>query len=156
MEDQTMELDNHLNTETNLALSSKGKKDFRSIANWCLFFSILGIIFSGLMILGGLAMTSVMGAFPGGSEIGGVLTIVYLILGFVYALPVYYLFKFSTKMKGALTRNDTADFNDAINKLKTHFLIMGIFTIVVIVLYVVFAVAMVGGMASGMANEWAL
>lgn len=156
MDNQSSELDNHLNDSADITLSIDGKKDFRTMANWCIFFSILGFLFSAMMLIGGLAMSSVLGGMAGMGGYTSALTYLYIFMGFVYALPVYFLFKFATKMKGALTRNNSIDFNDAINKLKTHFAIMGVMTIIMVVVYIIFIFAIVGGITSGMANEWAL
>jgi hypothetical protein len=57
-------------------------------------------------------------------------------MGLLYFFPVLYLFNFSKKMKNALSNNKTVDFTLAFKNLKSHYKFIGIFTIVIISMYV--------------------
>lgn len=125
----------------------------KEISTWTYFLSILGFIGIGLMLLFGTFFSVAMGMMPEGNPYEGLgidmsyFGMVYIVLGLIYFFPVLYLFNFSRKMKSALNSNDNDELTTAFSNLKSHYKFLGVFTIVIISLYVmILVVAMIAGM----------
>ncbi len=134
MEDQEI-----LTEETReLTVNQRTKKYLNQIRNWTMFFAVLGFVGIGIMVVAGLFVSTIFSAYnPSGSMPAGYqyLGFVYVVLAMVYLPPLVYLLKFSTKMKDAIYKSDNFSLENAFRNLKSHFKFMGIFTIVMIVLY---------------------
>ncbi len=124
-------------------------------AKWGKFLSIIGFILSGLMALMGLFAGSIfsstlsqmegMGAGFGGS----MFTLIYLVFAILWFFPCLYLFRFATKAQLALRSSEQQTLNNSFRNLKSCFRFMGIFTIIMLVLYaIVFVVAIGAAMVS--------
>ncbi|WP_162183657.1 DUF5362 family protein [Wocania ichthyoenteri] len=70
----------------------------------------------------------------------GYFGLIYVVMALIYFFPIYYLFNFSRKMKSALSTANKDDFKSAFTNLKSHYKYMGIFTIVIISIYVLIIV----------------
>lgn len=110
-------------------------------AKWGKFLAVMGYIGTGLLVLLGVGVTLMGGAFselfPGGAggvNIGAV-GLVYVALGALYFFPVYYLHQFSLKIKQGLTSQDSQDVTTGFQNLKSLFKFMGICAIVVLSIY---------------------
>lgn len=118
----------------------------KETSTWTYILSIIGFIGIGLMILAGIIFSITMGGMLGGNpyESLGIdisyFGMIYILLGLIYFLPVLYLFNFSRKMKRALSLNTNEDLTAAFSNLKSHYKFLGVFTIVIISLYVLIAV----------------
>ncbi|MBO3097722.1 DUF5362 family protein [Gelidibacter pelagius] len=124
----------------------------KETSTWTYFLSILGFIGIGLMILGGLFFSLMMNMMPGGNPYAGLgvdmsyFGLIYVVIALFYFFPVLYLFNFSRKMKGALRSNNNDELTAAFSNLKSHYKFVGIFTIVIMSLYVLILVfAMIAG-----------
>ena len=130
-----------------LVVSSKSKSFLREISKWTFFFSILGFISIAVTLIGAILiatlyapMLNMVSQQQGLPAIGLPLAITYVVTALLYFMPVWYLFKFSRKMKSALaTKNDDV-LADAFENLKSHFKFLGVLTIIVISLYVLLIV----------------
>ena len=130
-----------------LVVNSKSKSFLREIARWTFFFSILGFISIALTLIAAILIATVYAPMlnmvsqqQGLPAIGLPLAITYVVSALLYFMPVWYLFKFSRKMKSALaTKNDDV-LADAFENLKSHFKYIGVLTIIVISLYVLLVV----------------
>lgn len=136
-----------------LEVGDEIKGYLKETAKWAYLLSILGFVGIGFMVIGGISFTflSSMNTFPMNSANGmgnfvGI-GIVYIVLALVYFFPIMYLFKFSSKMKKALGSNNNADFKIAFSNLKAHYKYIGIFSIVIISLYVLILIGVAGGAA---------
>lgn len=125
----------------------------KEIANWSYFLAIIGFIFIGFMVLGGLFAGVILGSMMGDEMLGmmavgpGLLSGMYLVMALVYFFPVFYLYRFSTKAKIALRSGSDMELTDAFENLKSHYKFLGILTIVIIGLYFLFFLfAGLGGM----------
>ena len=132
-----------------LTLNSRSKSFLRETAKWTKFLSIMGFIGMGLMIIfsffAGTIFENLPNAQPMPIDMGMTLTITYLILAVIYFFPIYYLFQFSNKMKAALLTKNDDTLSDAFEVLKSHYKFVGVFTIIILSLYVLlFVVAMLG------------
>ena len=130
-----------------LVVTSKSKTFLREIARWTFFFSILGFIGITFLLIAGIligftyaSVLDMVSQQQGLPALGLPLAISYVVSALVYFMPVWYLFKFSRKMKSALaTKNDDV-LADAFENLKSHFKFIGVLTIIVISLYVLLIV----------------
>ena len=125
----------------------------KETSTWTYFLSILGFIGIGLMLLFGVFFSVVMGLISGGNPYEGLgmdmsyFGLIYIVLALLYFFPVLYLFNFSRKTKLALKTNNNDDLTTAFSNLKSHYKFMGVFTIVVISIYILaFVIAMIAGM----------
>ena len=137
-----------------IVLDKKSLTYLTETRKWTMFFAVLGFIFIGLMVLGALFLMVFGMAGHGfgsnrGAMVGGAMSIVYLLFGFLYFFPIYYLLKFSVNMKKAIEQNEHKDFAVAFEYLKSHYKFIGILTIVILSLYILIGIiAAIVGMAS--------
>lgn len=137
----------------------------REAAKWATFLSILGFIIIAFMVFGGLIMIAaggMMGSAEGMEGMpsgmgemaffsGGVLGTIYLLAALLYFFPVYYLYKFASKLKASFANNNTEELTSAFENLKSHYKFMGILAIITIVLYILGIIAaVVVGVSSAM------
>ncbi|MGC1631594.1 MAG: DUF5362 family protein [Gelidibacter sp.] len=100
----------------------------------------------GLMFLAGVIFSVTMGGILGDNSYNdfgidmSYFGIIYIVMGLIYFFPVLYLFNFSRKMKSALSLNTNEDLTAAFSNLKSHYKFLGVFTIVIISLYVLIVV----------------
>lgn len=132
----------HLNNEAVGAL--------RESAKWSFFLSILGFIGIGFMVLAGLFMSTMMAGIPSGTmgsspfaAIQGVLGGVYIVMALLYFFPVFYLYKYASGMKTALSSNDSALLTNSLVYLKSHHKFLGVTAIVVISIYILMIIGFV-------------
>ncbi|MUV04963.1 hypothetical protein GN157_14700 [Flavobacterium rakeshii] len=137
-----------------LQITNESKEYLRVAAKWSGFLAIVGFVFLGLGALGGfsmLALGSAMGSAMGGAMgglSGSVFGIFYLLVVALAFIPTLYLYKFSSRTKQALLSNRTEDLTESMKNLKSYFRFMGIFTLIVIVLYILLIVIGIGAAAS--------
>ncbi|UAM99298.1 DUF5362 family protein [Polaribacter litorisediminis] len=130
-----------------LTLNSNSKSFLREISKWTFFFAILGFLSSAFLIIAAILiatmyapMFEVLGQQQGIPFLGFVGAAIYAVSGILYVVPVWYLFQFSRKMKLALATKNDDTLADAFMMLKSHFKFIGVFTIIVISLYVLLIV----------------
>lgn len=144
-----------------LSLNDLAINSLRESAKWTMFLSIVGFIFIGLMLIGGLFTIVSLSAVPDEPTFGSYspfgalksfIGIFYIIMAAVYFFPILYLYKYSKGTKEALNFNNSEVLAEALANLKSHHKFLGIMTIVILSLYVL---AIIGGfifaasMASG-------
>ncbi|MGE0077398.1 MAG: hypothetical protein AB7S48_06035 [Bacteroidales bacterium] len=136
-------MENHFNTETKndtIEIGKEGLSHIYETRKWTMFLSILGFVFIGLMMLAALSILFVGGK---GMLYGiGFLGIMLIFIA-IYFFPIYYLFKFSELSKEALSSRSSELMSNALMYLKKHYQFMGIFTIVILGIYllvIIFAV----------------
>ncbi len=102
------------------------------------------------MVLAGLFMSTMMAAIPSGAMgnsplagIQGVLGGVYIVMALLYLLPVFYLYKYASGMKTALSSNDSALLSSSFVYLKSHHKFLGVTAIVVISMYILMIIGFV-------------
>lgn len=148
--------------EEKLSLNDLAIAALRESAKWCMFLSIIGFIFIGLMVIGGLFMTvamsaissmpndpySQMGASNPFMAIKGFIGLIYILLALLYFFPIYYLFNYAKGTKQALESGNSEVLSKALVNLKSHHKFLGIMTIVIISLYIIGIIAVVAFAAS--------
>ena len=122
-----------------LVLTYESVSYLQAIAKWTTFFSILGFVFIGIMVVFGLLMTTFMPTFfaNSGNPIMSYLGFIYVVFALIYIMPVIYLYRFSTIAKKAISKNDSNDIITALKNLKSHFKSVGIITILILFLYLI-------------------
>ena len=116
-----------------IELNEDSISHLRETAKWANFLAILGIIVLSLMVLGGIFMTLIATAVL---PIGGIfMFFIYLVFAAVYAVPIYYLYKFAQTTKYALNSLNSFQLAEALGYLKSTFKFMGILAIAMLCLY---------------------
>ena len=64
--------------------------------------------------------------------------LIYVLIGLLYFFPVFYLFKFSSKVRTALATKNTQELDAAFENLKSHYKFIGILMIITLSIYVLF------------------
>jgi len=135
---------------------------------WALFLAIMGFISGGFMLLSGVSSAAIIpfmsaiGDQPSGlpsafgSGIFAFTAVFYVVGGAIYGITSYYLVRYSQAI-GRVTRTRTFEsVEGALATQQKFWKIVGITTIILIVLTMLFMVAIVGysmSMASSLAND---
>lgn len=136
-----------------LQISPASQNFLNEAAKWGKFLSIIGFIFCGILIIVAFFIPAIylkLATSNGlSSEMAGTLTtaitVVYLVLAVILFFPCYYLNKFSVKMRLALNAASQENFEDSLKNLKSLFKFYGIFTIIILSIYVlIFILATLG------------
>jgi hypothetical protein len=122
-----------------LTITSAAKGFLKETAKWCKFLSILGFVGLGLLFLSSFFISSVYSNLPQAAampfNLGIVMTVVYILIIAIYIFPLYYLYQFSLKLKKALLSKDEKILADAFEMLKSHYKFIGVFTIIMLSIY---------------------
>lgn len=126
-----------------LNLEEQSKSFLAESARWGKFLAIVGFVVCALVVIVGIYLAtagSEMAYQYGGRSsfrgIGGAMAIGYIIVALIYFFPCLYLLRFSNHMKAALAANDQANLTASFQNLKSMFKFVGIFTIIIISIYV--------------------
>jgi len=115
-------------------------KSLNTIRKWTMFISITGLISLGVMFFFGLLTGTFLSVFNSPEEglrvkeIAGVLGLLGMLL--VYLFPILFLFNFSKNATLALVEHDQKALKKAFKNLKYFFGSLGIFTIILLAVYV--------------------
>lgn len=112
-------------------------------AKWGKFLAILGFIVSGLLILGGIAMSFVLNKISGADELVPVnlpfspffLSIIYIAIAVIYLIPCIFLNTFSNNAIKAVNLSSTEKMTTSLRNLRNLFVFIGISTIVLLTIY---------------------
>ncbi|WP_341901205.1 DUF5362 family protein [Fluviicola taffensis] len=132
--DQNIELDSE-----KLKITNSIKQNLLTTAKWARFLAIVGFIFTGFLGIASLiilvtAMTTGFGPLI-------LMGFVYLVLTVVMLFPGLYLIRFAGATEKGLNSNKQSEFDYGIENLKSLFKFMGIYTIVLIGVYILFFLA---------------
>jgi len=135
-----METELYDNTPASITLTLQAESFLRNTAKWGKFIAIVGFVFTGFMVLAGLFSGLIMGGIfnqntVAGSFSSGFLT-TFSFISVLYFIPLFYLYKFSIRMKGALDTRDDEMAAQSLGSLKSLFTFLGILTILVIGFYI--------------------
>jgi hypothetical protein len=123
-----------------LTITSTAKGFLKETAKWCKFLSVLGFVGLGLLFLSSFFISSVYSNMPQAAAVpfnlGIVMTVVYILIIAIYIFPLYYLYQFSLKLKKALLSKDEKILADAFEMLKSHYKFIGVFTIIMLSIYI--------------------
>jgi hypothetical protein len=74
-------------------------------------------------------------------NLGTAITIFYILMIAIYIFPLYYLYQFSVKLKKAVTSKDDEVLASAFEMLKSHYKFVGVFTIIMLSIYILAGIA---------------
>jgi hypothetical protein len=133
-----------------LTITSAAKGFLKETAKWCKFLSVLGFVGLGLLLLSSFFISTIYGNMPQAAtmpfNLGIVMTVVYILIIAIYVFPLYYLHQFSLKLKKALLSKDNKTLADAFEMLKSHYKFVGVFTIIMLSIYILAGILGVMGM----------
>lgn len=115
-----------------LIIDDFSKENLLETTKWMYFLSIIGFISIGLMALAGLVLLVFGQKFRSGTITG----IGYIIGAGLYIFPLLYLYKSAVNFKKAIAFKDQLAVTDGFDNLKSHYKFIGIFTIIVLSIYV--------------------
>ena len=134
-----------------IELEEEALKDLDTTRKWSMFLAILGFIFIGLLVIGGLIASLVMSVFKTQNAVLGITEIMVFVVVFVFMLiyffPVLYLFRFSKHTANAVKTLDKQEMQNAFKYLRKYYVYIGILTIVVLAIYFVAAIIAGASMA---------
>lgn len=121
-------------------------------SKWAKFLSVMGFIGLGFMVLGGVFIMSMGNTMFGGASFRGgyssmnpaLFGLIYIAMAALYFFPVLYLYRFSTAVRDGLDMKNNDDITKGFENLKSHYKFIGIFTIIILSLYVLM---FIGGIA---------
>ena len=131
-------MEQHDLLSNDLLINSISQENLNSAARWGRFLSIVGFVFCGLMLIGGLLIQTIMpsfGSYSYGNPIIKYLGTVYIILAIILFFPCLYLIKFSNKMQEALRSSNQESLDNAFVNLKAMFKFYGVVTIIILCFY---------------------
>jgi len=123
-----------------LIITEQIRYSLNETRRWTKFLSIMGFIGIGLIVLLALFIGSILNFVASMSPTPFqfptfFITFIYLVIALLYFFPVFYLYRFSTKMEIALRDNDETELASSFENLKAMFKYIGIMTIVVMSIY---------------------
>ncbi len=120
-----------------LTLSAADLGYLREIKKWAKFLGIVGFVLTGLMVLLGFGMGTIMGSFSN-EDIpipGYVFGILYVLIALLYFFPSLFLYRYSTHLSAALARRDNQELTKAFSNEKSFFKFWAILMIVILIIY---------------------
>jgi amino acid transporter len=146
-------MQNALTELERLTITNTARNLLEETAKWCKFLAILGFIGLGLLLLSSFYISSIYSKMPQAVTMpfnfGIIMTIGYLFVVVLHIFPIYYLYQFSVKMKKALDSKNDDTLASGFEMLKSHYKFAGVFTIIVLSIYVLFAiVSVIGGLGT--------
>ena len=132
-----------------LTLTSAAKGFLKETVKWCKFLSILGFIGLGLLLLSSFFISTIYANMPQAASmpfnLGTAMTIFYILMIAIYIFPIYYLYQFSVKLKKALTSKDDEVLAIAFGMLKSHYKFVGVFTVIMLSIYILAGIVVLLG-----------
>lgn len=142
-----------------LSLDPNGKAHLAEAARWAKFIAIVGFIMCGLVVLFGIFFSSIFANLSssarytpydtysqGAGSFATMMAIIYIVIAVIWFFPFLFMFRFAGKMKLALAANDQEALNTSFQNLKIMFRYVGIITIIVLSIYVIFFLVMLAGL----------
>jgi protein-S-isoprenylcysteine O-methyltransferase Ste14 len=127
--------------EKKIELSPEALKNLNATWKWTMFLSVLGYIFLGLLIIGGVATSTFLTAFrTSESNLGipeSLLTAGIIVAAIIYFLPIFFLFRFSRNTRDAIHERDSRKLDKALRNLRIYFTFLGILVIFILSVYFV-------------------
>ena len=137
--------------ELGLQLNDSAKGFLKEIAKWAYFLSILGYVGVGFIVLVAF-FAGAFFAFIGnltrekhnlGLFEGSFISVIYFIIAAIYFFPIYFLNKFSSKLKINKKNNDTETLANSFEYLKSHYKYVGIAALIILSFYTLFLLGMI-------------
>ena len=134
------------------SLTAIAKQALLVASKWAKFLSIIGFIGVGIMVIVGIFIMFQLSNLPIQITNGfpfGIIGFLYIAMALLYFFPTYYLFQFANNTKKGISNNSNESVEIGLVNLKSMFKFIGIFTVVILSIYVlIFLVAFVVGAMS--------
>jgi len=139
-------LDQNIELESDkLRITNSIRENLLVTAKWARFLAIMGFIFTG--IFGIFALVILISALSSGVPFFIGMGLGYLIAAIIMIFPGLYLIRFAVSIEKGLRSNKQGEFDYGIQSLKSLFKFIGIYTIVILSLYIL-AIIVGAGMGS--------
>ena len=152
MEEQSQEPSAFKGFELEIGQEIKGY--LKEISSWSYFLAIIGFIGVFLMIIMGLYFMTLMSSYEYANGYSGYNTrftyfgLIYIGMAIVFFFPMLYLLNSARKFKSALRTQDNTILIQGFSNLKSYFKFLGIFTIIIVGMYVLlFIIGFAGALA---------
>jgi len=122
--------------KSGIRVSNDAKANFITIGKWVKFLGIMGFISVGFLAILALIMIIGGSSVSLGGEQMMLIGFLYLVIAGVYIYPALYLARTSKHLSEAFNRDSQSSFELGVENMKSFFKFVGIFTIVVISLYI--------------------
>jgi uncharacterized membrane protein YjgN (DUF898 family) len=128
-----------------LQIDASSQMYLKETAKWAKFLAILGFIFCGFIVIIGIFASSIfaaMGSRLAGAEgslpatMGKAMAFFYICIALLAFFPYLFLLRFSNHMLAALRSNDQQQLTSSFRNLKSCYKYVGIFTIIILAIYV--------------------
>lgn len=131
-------IDSDFTTSDDVKITKESKEFLLTAAKWANFLSITGFIGIGLVAVLYLVMTGKFGGF-------GIQSLFSLAMIGVYIFPTLYMFRFAKNIREGLNTTQQYRIEEGFENLNAMFKFLGIFTIIILSLYLlIFLIALVG------------
>lgn len=128
-------LDQNIELESDkLKINNSIRENLLTTAKWARFLAIIGFVFTG--ILGLFSLVILISALASGVPLLIGMGLGYMIISVVMIFPGLYLIRFAASTEKGLGSNKQGEFDYGIQNLKSLFKFVGIYTIVMIGLYI--------------------
>lgn len=135
----------------NTKLSDTDREYLNSAGGWAKFLAIMGFIACGFMAIGGIIMLVAMsGLSPIYGGLSPLIALIYFVIAGIYFMPCLYLFNFGSKIQQTCRYEDGFTTSEAFRYLRACFRFMGIMTIVIMGIYLLFILFVMGAGVSRM------
>ena len=128
-----------------------------TIRKWTMFFSVIGSIFIGLMIIAGIVAGAFLSIFETGEMGTGIsrwiMMSFILVIALIYFFPVLFLFRFSIHTRNAVQSTSKEELRLALKNLKSYFVYIGVLVIIGLAFYFI-ALAIAGTSMAFLKNYW--
>lgn len=128
-----------------------------TIRKWTMFFSVIGFIFIGLMIIAGIVAGAFLSIFQTGEMGAGIsrwiMIVFILVIALIYFFPVLFLFRFSIHTRNAVQSTSKEELRLALKNLKSYFVYIGVLVIIGLAFYFI-ALAIAGTSMAFLKNVW--
>ncbi|MEM9819850.1 MAG: hypothetical protein AAF985_02210 [Bacteroidota bacterium] len=137
-----------------LTLSAQIRDCLKEAAKWSKFLAIVLFVYVGFLVLALLGLLFGIGALVGelgmGAGFMGIFAFLLLLFIVLITVPTLFLYRFATRMQGALRRDDQNQLFDSFSNLKSYYKFWGILVAVFLGIYALFIVAniLLGGLGA--------
>jgi len=133
MENNYEIIDDSIKTETGMEVSKNSKMFLKQLSAWTKFLAILAFIVAAILVVMGIVFSnSKYFLFRQDNNTSLVFLFFMIVVAVFISLPAYFLLMFSIKTESALRNQNSMLLEASIEALKTHFMIIGIYTLLYI------------------------
>ncbi len=130
-------LDQHIELDSDkLRINNSIKENLITAAKWARFLAVMAFVFTGIMGIASLVI--LIAALSSGVSYYIGMGLGYMILTIIFIFPGLYLIRFAGSTEKGLKSNKQGEFDYGIENLKSLFKFVGIYTIVLVGVYILF------------------